>query len=131
MNEQVRRNQERFPSDFMFQVTLEEHAALRSQNATLKRGQHSKYLPYAFTNNGVAMLSSVLNSPQAILVNIQIMRIFTRLRELMASHAELRKKIEELENRYDYPFKIVFDAIKNLLEPPAKPKRTIGFIPNN
>jgi hypothetical protein len=84
--------------------------------------------PYAFTENGVAMLSSVLNSDRAITVNIQIMRTFTRLREMLMTHRDLKQKIEEMEKKYDYQFKIVFDAIKQVLEPPAKPKKRIGFL---
>ena len=127
LNQAVKRNLERFPEDFMFQLNKKEAESLRSQIVTLKQGQHRKYLPYAFTENGVAMLSSVLNSRQAIQVNIQIMRTFTRLRELMAGHKELKRKIEEMEKKYDYQFKVVFDAIKRLLEPLKKPKNPIGF----
>jgi hypothetical protein len=87
-----------------------------------------RYKPYAFTEQGVAMLSSVLNSKRAIQVNIQIMLTFTKLREMMMTHMELRKKIEEMEKKYDHQFAIVFEAIKKLLEPPEKPKRRIGFI---
>jgi len=101
---------------------------LRSQFVTLKRGRHYKYLPYAFTENGVAMLSSILNSEGAIEVNIQIMRTFTRLREMLLSHKDLQRKIEEMEKKYDYQFKVVFDAIKQLLEPSEKPKKRIGFL---
>lgn len=86
-----------------------------------------RYQPFVFSENGVAMLSSILNSQRAIQVNIQIMRTFTRLRELMANHKELKHKIEEMERKYDYQFKVVFDAIKKLLEPPEKPKNPIGF----
>jgi phage regulator Rha-like protein len=100
---------------------------LRYQFGTLKRGQYSKYLPYAFTENGVAMLSSVLNSERAVQVNIQIMRTFTRLREMLMTHKDLKEKIEVMEKKYDYQFKIVFDAIKQLLEPPVKTKKKIGF----
>jgi len=129
LNEQVKRNLKRFPPDFMLQLTKEEGAnVLRSQNATLKkgRGTHLKYLPYAFTENGVAMLSSVLNSERAIEVNIQIMRTFTKLRELLNTHADLRRKLEEMERKYDDQFKVVFDAIKSLIADPA-PVGKIGF----
>ena len=129
LNEQVKRNLKRFPPDFMLQLTKEEGIdVLRSQNATLKRGRgtHLKYLPYAFTENGVAMLSSVLNSERAIEVNIQIMRTFTKLRELLATHADLRRKLEEMEKKYDYQFKVVFDAIKSLIADPPQVKK-IGF----
>lgn len=126
-NKTVKRNIERFPDDFMFQLTKEEYDSLRFQFGILKRGRHSKYLPYVFTENGVAMLSGVLNSERAVQVNIQIMRTFTRLREMLLTHKDLRQKIEEMEQKYDYQFKIVFEAIKQLLEPPAKPKKPIGF----
>jgi phage regulator Rha-like protein len=129
LNQAVRRNIARFPEDFMFQLTKEEaEKLLRSQFVTLKRGQHFKYLPYAFTENGVAMLSSVLNSERAVQVNIQIMRTFTKLREMLMTHKDLKKKIEAMEKKYDYQFKIVFDAIKQLLEPPEKTKKKIGFL---
>jgi phage regulator Rha-like protein len=129
LNRAVRRNTERFPEDFMFQLKKEEYTALlRCQIGTLKRGQYSKYLPYAFTENGVAMLSSVLNSRRAIQVNIQIMRTFTKIREMLATHKELKQKIEEMEKKYDYQFKVVFDTIKQLIEPPQKLKRRIGFL---
>jgi len=129
LNRAVKRNLDRFPDDFMFQLSKEEYdELLRYQFGTLKRGQHSKYLPFAFTENGVAMLSSVLNSDRAIKVNIQIMRTFTRLREMLMTHKDLKDKIEAMEKKYDYQFKIVFDAIKELLEPPVKAKKKIGFL---
>ncbi len=128
-NRAVKRNIERFPDDFMFQLSKEEYdELLRCQFGTLKRGQHSKYIPYAFTENGVAMLSSVLNSKRAIQVNIQIMRTFTKIRGMLATHKELKQKIEEMEKKYDYQFKIVFDTIKQLIEPPQKSKKRIGFL---
>ncbi|HHT9105306.1 MAG TPA: ORF6N domain-containing protein [Candidatus Wujingus californicus] len=127
LNQAVKRNIQRFPDDFMFQLTREEFNSLRSQIVTLKRGQHRKYLPYVFTEQGVAMLSSVLNSERAIQVNIQIMRAFIKLKEMLSTHKDLKQKIEEMEKKYDYQFKIVFDAIKQLLEPPAEPKGKIGF----
>jgi hypothetical protein len=114
----VRRNIERFPDDFMFQITGDEFDSLRSQIVTLKptgRGTHSKYLPFAFTQEGIAMLSSVLRSPRAIQVNIAIMRAFVKLREYMLSHEELSKKIEGLERRYDAQFKVVFNSIRELI----------------
>jgi phage regulator Rha-like protein len=124
----VKRNIDRFPDDFMFQLTKEEYSVfLRYQFGTLKRGKHSKYMPYVFTENGVAMLSSVLNSKRAIQVNIQIMRTFTKLRMLMASHKDLRRKIENMEKKYDEQFHVVFEAIKKLLESPKKLKKQIGF----
>jgi phage regulator Rha-like protein len=132
LNQAVKRNLARFPEDFMFEMTKIEADSLRSQNVTLKRGQHSKYLPYAFTEQGVAMLSSVLNSERAIQVNVQIMRAFVKLRELMLSHKDLAQKIGHLERKFkehDKNFAIVFEAIRKLLEPPAKPKGRIGFHP--
>lgn len=126
-NQAVKRNIARFPEDFMFQVTTEELNNLRSQSVTSRHGGR-RYLPYAFTESGVAMLSSVLNSDRAIKVNIQIMRIFTRLREMMSTHEELKRKIEAMESKYDDQFQIVFNAIKTLLEPPAESaKGKIGF----
>ncbi|MFH1562898.1 MAG: ORF6N domain-containing protein [Nitrospirota bacterium] len=128
LNKAVRRNLERFPEDFMFQLNKEEYDSLRFQFGILKRGEHSKYLPYVFTEHGILMLSSVLSSERAILVNIQIMRAFTKLRKMLASHEELRKKVEDMEQRYDDQFKIIFDAIKALLEPPVKKTKPIGFL---
>jgi phage regulator Rha-like protein len=130
LNQAVKRNIERFPEDFMFQLTEEEAALLRSQTVTLKtgRGQHSKYLPYAFTEQGVAMLSSVLHSERAIQVNIEIMRTFVRLRQMLATNAELSRKLVALEKKYDARFKAVFEAIHELMSPPEnKKKRPIGF----
>jgi hypothetical protein len=131
LNQAVRRNADRFPPDFMFQLTTEEAAFLRSQFVTLKtgRGLHRKYLPYAFTEQGVAMLSSVLHSRRAARVNIEIMRAFVQLRQMLSSHAELARKLAALENQYDAQFKVVFDAIRELTTPPEPPKkRRIGFI---
>ncbi|MBI5193498.1 MAG: ORF6N domain-containing protein [Nitrospirae bacterium] len=128
LNQAIRRNINRFPDDFMFQLNREEAAELsRSQFVILKRGHNIKYLPYAFTENGVAMLSSVLNSERAIEVNILIMRTFTKIREMLATHKDLRIKIEEMEKKYDYQLKVVFEAIKQLIEPPQKKKKRIGF----
>ena len=126
----VNRNLERFPDDFMFKLTMKEYKVLRCQTGTLKRGRHAKYLPYAFSEQGIAMLSSVLNSKRAILVNIQIIRIFTKLRKLLISHEDLKRKIISMEEKYDGQFKIVFDAIRQLLTPPEKPRRRIGFHPH-
>ena len=127
LNKAVRRNPERFPSDFMFQLNASEYQSLRFQFGILKRGQHSKYLPLAFTEQGVAMLSSVLNSPRAILVNIGIMRAFVRLRQLLATHADLARKLEKMEHTYDRQFQVVFEAIRELMKPPEPKKRQIGF----
>jgi len=123
----VRRNLHRFPPDFMFELKREEYNSLRNQFGTLKRGTHSKYLPMVFTEQGVAMLSSVLNSERAIQVNILIMRAFTKLREMLSTHEDLRKKIEDREKKYDLQFKVVFDAIIELIDIENKPKRKIGF----
>ncbi|MDD5006941.1 MAG: ORF6N domain-containing protein [Syntrophorhabdaceae bacterium] len=131
LNEQVRRNEKRFPQDFMFQLSGEEAESLRSQNATLKkgRGRHRKYLPYVFTEQGVAMLSTVLNSDRAIEVNIQIMRTFVKLRKMIASHKDLARRLDELEKKYDTQFRVVFEAIRQLMIPPEpKKKRRIGFL---
>ena len=117
LNEAVKRNLKRFPNDFMFRLTTKEYQILISQSAISSWGGRRK-LPYAFTEHGILMLSSVLNSERAVEVNIQIMRTFTKLRQLMIEHADLRKKIEEMEGKYDYQFKVVFKAIKELLEPP-------------
>ena len=127
LKRQVNRNIESFPDDFMFLLTGEEYKSLRYQFGTLKRGEHAKYLPYAFTEQGVAMLSSVLKSKRAIQVNIQIMRAFIKLKEMLSTHKDLKQKIEEMEKKYDYQFKIVFDAIKQLLEPPVVSRGKIGF----
>ena len=132
LNKAVMRNMERFPSDFMFQLTAQEFDRLRFQIGTSKKGRGGRrYPPYAFTQDGVAMLSSLLNSARAIQVNIQIMRTFTKLRELLVSNEMLRQKIEELEGKFakhDKQFEAVFEAIKKLLTPPAaEPKRRIGF----
>jgi len=123
----VKRNIRRFPTDFMYQLTKKELDSLRSQFVTSKRGGR-RYPPYVFTQEGVAMLSSVLNSERAILVNIQIMRAFTQLRRMLLTNKDLKRKIEEMENKYDRQFAVVFQAIKQLLEPPpAKEKKIIGF----
>lgn len=128
----VKRNPGRFPEDFMFQLSKEEADFLRSQIVTLEkgRGQHSKYLPYAFTEQGVAMLSSVLHSQRAIQVNIEIMRAFIRLRQMLSTHIDLARKLDALEKRYDSQFKQVFDAIRQLMTRPEPQKRPIGFRTN-
>jgi hypothetical protein len=152
LNQAVRRNLERFPEDFMFQLTAEEvknvvsqnvipsfveeggssqsvmSSRPRSQSVTLKRGQNIKYLPYAFTEQGVAMLSSVLRSDRAVQVNIAIMRAFVRLRQMLSTNAELARRLEDMEKKYDGQFKVVFDALRQLMTPPpAPPKKEIGF----
>lgn len=129
LNQAVKRNIKRFPSDFMFQLSEDEDKALRSQFVTLKqgRGKHRKYLPYAFSEQGVAMLSSVLNSDCAIEVNILIMRAFVKLREMIVSHKDLARKLDELEKKYDGQFHVVFEAIRQLMATEERPKRKIGF----
>ncbi|MBU0567533.1 ORF6N domain-containing protein [bacterium] len=127
LNKAVKRNIARFPEDFMFQLTKEEFTNLKFQNGTSSWGGTRK-LPYAFTEHGILMLSSVLNSKRAILVNVQIMRTFTKLRRMLASNEDLRRKIEAMEKKYDTQFKVVFDAIKSLIAPPAKEIK-IGFKP--
>lgn len=137
LNQAVRRNVDRFPQDFMFQLTPKETAgltnyldssALWSQSVTSKKGRGGRrYLPLAFTEQGVAMLSSVLRSPRAVQVNIAIMRAFVKLREILATHQDLAKRLEEIESRYDKQFKVVFDAIRELMTPPEIPRRRIGF----
>jgi hypothetical protein len=126
----VKRNLGRFPPDFMLQLSAEEYRALRSQFVTLKggRGKHRKYLPYAFTEQGVAMLSSVLRSERAVQVNVQIMRAFVRMRQILATHEELARRLDELEKKYDRQFAVVFDAIRQLMTRPEPQRKPIGFI---
>ncbi|PYS57368.1 MAG: DNA-binding protein, partial [Acidobacteria bacterium] len=126
LNLAVKRNAERFPEDFMFQLTGDEAAGLRFHFETSKSGRGGRrYRPYAFTEQGVAMLSSVLRSLRAVQVNIAIMRTFVRLREMLLSHADLARKLAALENKYDAQFKVVFDAIRELMQPPTPPRREI------
>ena len=128
LNLAVKRNAERFPEDFMFQLTGDEAAGLRFHFETSKSGRGGRrYRPYAFTEQGVAMLSSVLRSLRAVQVNIAIMRTFVRLREMLLSHADLARKLAALENKYDAQFKVVFDAIRELMQPSTPPRREIGF----
>ncbi|MBW7902309.1 MAG: ORF6N domain-containing protein [Rhodocyclaceae bacterium] len=122
----VKRNSARFPDDFMFQLTTDEWSNLKSQSVTSSWGG-VRTPPYAFTEQGVAMLSSVLRSERAIRVNIEIMRAFVRLRRMLSEHQELSRRIDELEGRYDQQFRSVFDAIRQLMTPPASPKNPIGF----
>ena len=144
VTEQVRRNTKRFPEDFMFQLSLKEVQSLRSQFATLNepvdtqrviasnRGKHAKYMPCVFTEQGIAMLSSVLNSERAVQVNIIIMRAFVKLREFLSTHRELAQKLKELEGKlekHDTEILMIFDAIRQLMAPPPEPpKRSIGFL---
>ena len=123
----VRRHIDRFPDDFMFELTKEEYHSLRSQIGTLKRGAHSKYKAMAFTEQGVAMLSGILNSDRAIQVNIQIMRTFTKLRHMIAGHEELKKAVDELREQTNERFEIVFSVLDKLLADDEKPKKKIGF----
>ena len=130
LNEGVSRNLDRFPEDFMFRMTPQEADLLRSQFATSKTGRGGRrYLPRVFREQGVAMLSTVLNSKRAIQVNIAIMRAFVRLRQLLATHKDLARKLEEMDKKYDAQFRVVFTAIRELMEPPKSPKRRIGFTP--
>jgi len=123
----VRRNIERFPADFMFELTAKEYKYIRSQNVTLKRGQHSKYLPFAFTEQGVAMLSGILRSDRAIQVNITIIRTFSNMKKLLGNYKEIEVKIEMLEKKYDKNFAIVFNALKQLIRQESHPRKQIGF----
>jgi phage regulator Rha-like protein len=123
----VRRNSERFPVDFMVQLTKEEFDNLKYHFGTSRWGGR-RYLPYAFTEQGIAMLSSVLNSKRAVQVNIEIMRAFVKLREMISTRKDLTRKLGELEKKYDSQFQIVFEAIRQLIEVEEKPKRKIGFI---
>ncbi len=146
-NEAVRRNLAKFPADFMFQLTAEEWAALRSQIATLNaagtgRGQHRKYLPYAFTEHGAIMAANLLSSPRAVEVSVYVVRAFVRLRELATTHGDLAKRLAELEDKTEAlsmshdtfsrntrnQLKQVFDALRELMTPPDPPKRPIGFV---
>ena len=142
LNRAVKRNIERFPEDFMFQLTAEEARALRYHSGTSTAAEDEasgsqfgtsigrggrRYLPYVFTEHGVAMLSSVLRSPRAVQVNIEIMRAFVRLRQLLQSNAALARKLAALENKMDGQFRVVFHAIRGLVVPPSQPKRRIGF----
>ena len=124
----VKRNIARFPEDFMFQLTEEEFSNLKSQIVISSWGGLRRARPYAFTEQGVAMLSSVLRSKRAIQVNIEIMRAFVRLRRMLASHADLARKLEALEKKYDAQFRVVFEAIRELMKPPETKRRPIGFL---
>ena len=121
------RGQRVFPADFMFQLSAEEFRELRYQSGTSSHWGGRRHRPYAFTEQGVAMLSSALNSPRAVRVNIEIMRTLVRLRSSLAEHRQLTRRLDELEARYDGQFRIVFDAIRALVAPPGKPPKRIGF----
>jgi hypothetical protein len=146
LNQAAKRNLDRFPADFMFRLTRDEARALgarldsrmdsddsssRSRIVILNRGANVKFLPHAFTEQGVAMLSSVLSSPRAVRVNIEIVRAFVRMRQVLASHADLAKKLDDLEQRYDRQFRAVFDAIRALMREPERPSRPMGFRPDD
>lgn len=130
LNKAVKRNFDRFPEDFLFQLSKEEFDSLRFQiGISNKKTSHGgrRYAPFVFTEQGVAMLSTVLSSKRAVLVNIQIMRTFVRLRQLLLSNKDLSQRLDRLEKKYDSQFKIIFDAIRQLMLTEAKPKRSIGF----
>lgn len=137
LNQAVKRNPERFPPDFMFQLTMEEAKALHQTNSKILRsqivilrlphGKHIKYRPYAFTEHGILMLSSVLKSERAVQVNIEIMRTFVRLREILASNAELNRRVDALEHKYDGQFKVVFEAVRQVMRPAIPKRKPIGF----
>ena len=128
-NQAVKRHKERFPADFMFQLTKAEVVSIysRSQFVTLKQGSNIKYRPHAFTEHGILMLSSVLNSQRAVQVNIEIMRTFVNLRRMLTGNVELAGKLKELESKYDRQFKVVFDAIRRLMSPQPTSRKPIGF----
>ena len=129
LSQAVKRNLTRFPADFMFRLTDQELAILKSQIVTSSWGGARRAAPYAFTEQGVAMLSSVLRSKRAVLVNVEIMRTFVRLRQILASNDELARRLDELESKYDRQFKVVFDAIRELMRPPSSGDRPpIGFV---
>jgi len=129
LNQAIKRNADRFPDDFMFQLSREEADSIRSQTVTLKtvRGKHWKYLPYVFTEHGAIMAASVLNSPRAIEASVYVVRAFVKMREVLATHKELVQRLDEMEGKYDRQFKVVFDAIRALMEPPKTTTRRIGY----
>jgi hypothetical protein len=130
LRQAVKRNSNRFPADFVIQLSREEAEAMVSQSVIPSRRSFGGFLPYAFTEQGVAMLSSVLRSERAAMVNIAIMRTFVRLRQILATHKELAERLASLEKKYDHRFRVVFDLLKQLTEPPPEPpKRPIGFRP--
>ncbi len=133
LNQAVRRNRDRFPKDFMFQLTSAEMAQLNLSQIVTGSEKHRdpRLRPYAFTEQGVAMLSSVLRSKRAVAVNIEIMRAFVKLRQLLASNAELARRLDELESNYDKQFKVVFAAIRQLMATPVRARKEIGFRPRS
>jgi hypothetical protein len=126
-NQAVKRNRERFPDDFIFQLTKEEKDEVVTNCDHLKRLKFSPNLPFAFTEHGAIMAATILNSPVAIKASIQVVRAFVKLREMLATHKDLAKKLEDMERKYDTQFKVVFDAIRELMKPPEPKKRQIGF----
>ena len=129
LNQAVKRNPERFPADFMFSLTCEEKEEVVTNCDHLRRLKFSPNLPFAFTEHGALMLASVLNSPRAVEVSVFVVRAFVRLREMLASNEGLARRLEQMEKKYDGRFKIVFDAIRELMKPPETPRRPIGFGP--
>ena len=129
LNQAVRRNRERFPEDFLFQLTIAEARQLNLSQTVIGSEKHRdpRLRPYAFTEQGVAMLWSVLRSKRAITVNIEIMRAFVKLRQMLASNAELSRRLDELESKYDKQFRVVFDAIRKLMATPTRTRKQIGF----
>jgi len=130
LNQQVTRNRDRFPEDFCFQLTEHEWRVLRLQNATLKRGQHRKYMPHVFTEHGALMAATVLNSPLAVQMSVAVVRAFVKLRRMALSVEGLARKINSLENKYDKQFKVVFDAIRELMSYPLPSGQDEGFRPD-
>ena len=130
LNQAVKRNLEKFPADFLFHLTPKEAETLqrsRSQIVILKRGSNIKYLPYAFTEHRAIMAANVLNIPRAIQMSVFVVRAFVRLRQMLASNVELARRLDDLEKKYDAQFKVVFDAIRALMRPPDRARRSIGF----
>lgn len=128
LNQQVRRNTDRFPEDFMFQLSDAEKEKLKFQIGILKEGRGGRrYLPYVFTEHGALMLANILNSPTAVSSSIQVVRAFINLRKILSSHAELARKLDSLERKYDHQFKVVFDAIRELTLIPVQPRKRIGI----
>ncbi|HHT9114448.1 MAG: ORF6N domain-containing protein [Planctomycetes bacterium] len=128
LNQAVKRNKERFPVDFMFQLTKEEKDEVVTNCDHLKRLKFSPTLPHAFTEHGAIMLATILNSPVAVQASIQVVRAFVRLRQMLASNADLARKLDTLERKYDAQFKVVFEAIRQLMTPPEPKRQQIGFI---
>ncbi len=127
LNQAIKRNPDRFPVDFAFRITAEEKAELVTYCDRFSRLKHSTSLPLAFTEHGVIMAANVMNSPKAIEGSVLVVRAFVKLREMMVSHRELARRLSALESRYDAQFRVVFDAIRALMEPPRRPRRRIGF----